>query len=199
MVVARRGPGLRHRVGGRRRLVLAGLVRRQHQDCRRPYRAPARRGDAPTEASHPAGRTGRGQRWRASPRTASWRAWAWDEPPSCEARPTLGAVLTKVVVDNGGTDWLTPVATLLAVLIGSRTSWLAQSKLANRRALTEDDARSGRAAAAAARLMASAAFRLSAELGRSAAESAALHASERRHRPPFWRRPSLSLSPEAVA
>lgn len=42
-----------------------------------------------------------------------------------------------MVVDNGGTDWLTPVATLLAVLIGSWTSWLAQSKLADRRAVTE--------------------------------------------------------------
>ena len=43
-------------------------------------------------------------------------------------------------MDNGGVDWLTPVATLLAVLIGSWTSWLAQSKLANRRAVTEAQA-----------------------------------------------------------
>jgi hypothetical protein len=45
--------------------------------------------------------------------------------------------MTRVVVDNGGTDWLTPVATLLAVLVGGFVNWFAQSKLAAGRAKTE--------------------------------------------------------------
>jgi hypothetical protein len=42
-----------------------------------------------------------------------------------------------VVADTGGTGWVTPVATLMAVLIGGLVNWIAQAKLASRRASTE--------------------------------------------------------------
>jgi hypothetical protein len=45
--------------------------------------------------------------------------------------------MPRVVVETGGTDWLTPLATLLAVLIGGVVSWIAQSRLADRRAQFE--------------------------------------------------------------
>jgi hypothetical protein len=45
--------------------------------------------------------------------------------------------LPKIVVDNGGTDWLTPVATVVAVFVAGFLNWLAQSKLAARRAKDE--------------------------------------------------------------
>jgi hypothetical protein len=33
--------------------------------------------------------------------------------------------MTRVVIDNGGTDWLTPLATLLAVVVGGLVNWVA--------------------------------------------------------------------------
>ena len=54
--------------------------------------------------------------------------------------------MTRVVVENG-TDWLTPVATLLAVLIGGGITWFVQSKQTERRERGE--------AKAAARMVAS--------------------------------------------
>jgi hypothetical protein len=32
--------------------------------------------------------------------------------------------MTRVVVDNGGSDWLTPLATLLAVVVGGLVNWV---------------------------------------------------------------------------
>jgi hypothetical protein len=49
--------------------------------------------------------------------------------------------MTRVVLDNGGTDWLTPVATLLAVLVGGFLNWIAQVKLADRRERADAEAR----------------------------------------------------------
>jgi hypothetical protein len=48
--------------------------------------------------------------------------------------------MRDVVVASSGTDWLTPLATLLAVLIGGVLSWIAQSRLAERRAHVEREA-----------------------------------------------------------
>ena len=59
------------------------------------------------------------------------------------------ASMPRVVVETGGTDWLTPLATLLAVLVGGVVSWFAQSRLAARRAQFERNAE----AEAAKRLM----------------------------------------------
>lgn len=42
--------------------------------------------------------------------------------------------MPRVVVETGGTDWLTPFATLLAVLVGGVISWITQARLAERRA-----------------------------------------------------------------
>jgi hypothetical protein len=41
--------------------------------------------------------------------------------------------MTRVVIDNGGTDWLTPFATLLAVVVGGLVNWVAQRWLADKR------------------------------------------------------------------
>lgn len=48
--------------------------------------------------------------------------------------------MPHVVVEGGGTEWLTPLVTLLAVLVGGVLSWIAQSQLAERRARFERDA-----------------------------------------------------------
>jgi hypothetical protein len=48
--------------------------------------------------------------------------------------------MPRVVADIGGTDWLTPLATMLAVLIGGVLSWIGQSRLAERRAQFEREA-----------------------------------------------------------
>jgi hypothetical protein len=48
--------------------------------------------------------------------------------------------MNRVVVETGGTDWLTPVATLLAVLVGGVVSWFVESGLARRRARDEREA-----------------------------------------------------------
>lgn len=45
--------------------------------------------------------------------------------------------MTRVVVETGGIDWLTPLATLLAVFVGGVVSWFAESALARRRAEVE--------------------------------------------------------------
>lgn len=42
----------------------------------------------------------------------------------------------RIVVENG-TDWLTPVATVLAVFVGGLITWVVQSRLAERRAMHE--------------------------------------------------------------
>ena len=57
--------------------------------------------------------------------------------------------MPRIVVETGGTDWLTPVATLVAVFIGGVTSWVVQWHLAERRAQFERNAE----AEAAERLM----------------------------------------------
>jgi hypothetical protein len=49
-------------------------------------------------------------------------------------------LMDRIVVESGGTDWLTPVATLFAVLVGGVISWLVQSRLAERRADFEREA-----------------------------------------------------------
>jgi hypothetical protein len=41
--------------------------------------------------------------------------------------------MMRVVIDNGGTDWLTPLATLLAVVVGGLVNWVAQRWLADKR------------------------------------------------------------------
>src|ERR1035438_6344556 len=41
--------------------------------------------------------------------------------------------MTRVVIDNGGTAWLTPLATLLAVVVGGLVNWVAQRWLADKR------------------------------------------------------------------
>jgi hypothetical protein len=41
--------------------------------------------------------------------------------------------MTRVVIDNGGTNWLTPLVTLLAVVVGRLVNWAAQGKLADKR------------------------------------------------------------------
>jgi hypothetical protein len=38
----------------------------------------------------------------------------------------------RIVVETGGTDWLTPVATVLAVFVGGLLTWLVQRQLARR-------------------------------------------------------------------
>lgn len=48
--------------------------------------------------------------------------------------------MPRIVVETGGTDWLTPLATLLAVLVGGLVSWYAQSKLAEHQARLARDA-----------------------------------------------------------
>lgn len=48
--------------------------------------------------------------------------------------PTYVVSMTRVVVQTGGTDWLTPLATLLAVLVGGFVSWLVGLRLAMRQA-----------------------------------------------------------------
>src|SRR3954452_14770354 len=38
----------------------------------------------------------------------------------------------RIIVETGGTSWLTPVATVLAVFIGGLLTWLVQQRLARR-------------------------------------------------------------------
>jgi hypothetical protein len=38
----------------------------------------------------------------------------------------------RIIVDTGGTDWLTPVATVVAVFVGGFLTWLVQQRLARR-------------------------------------------------------------------
>lgn len=38
----------------------------------------------------------------------------------------------QIVVETGGTDWLTPVATVVAVFVGGLVTWLVQQRLARR-------------------------------------------------------------------
>jgi len=45
--------------------------------------------------------------------------------------------MTRVVIENAGTDWLTPLATLLAVVVGGLVNWIAQRWLADKRAERE--------------------------------------------------------------
>jgi hypothetical protein len=58
--------------------------------------------------------------------------------------------MTRVVVDNGGTDWLTPLATLLAVVVGGLVNWVAQRRLADKRVERERQVAKDQAAADAA-------------------------------------------------
>lgn len=70
------------------------------------------------------------------------------EVPS-ERRPTL-APMTRVVVDNGGSDWLTPLATLLAVVVGGLVNWVTQRWLVDKRVERERQVANDQAAADAA-------------------------------------------------
>jgi hypothetical protein len=47
--------------------------------------------------------------------------------------------MNRVVVETGGTDLLTPLATVLAVFFGGGVTWLIESRLAARRAQFERD------------------------------------------------------------
>jgi hypothetical protein len=58
--------------------------------------------------------------------------------------------MTRVVIDNGGTDWLTPLATLLAVIVGGLVNWTAQRRLADKRVERERQVAQAEAAADAA-------------------------------------------------
>jgi hypothetical protein len=58
--------------------------------------------------------------------------------------------MMRVVVDNGGTDWLTPLATLLAVIVGGLVNWAAQRRLADNRIERERQVANDQAAADAA-------------------------------------------------
>jgi hypothetical protein len=58
--------------------------------------------------------------------------------------------VTRVVIDNGGTDWLTPLATLLAVVVGGLVNWAAQRRLADKRVERERQVAKDQAGADAA-------------------------------------------------
>jgi hypothetical protein len=58
--------------------------------------------------------------------------------------------MTRVVIENGGTDWLTPLATLLAVVVGGLVNWAAQRRLADKRVERERQVANDQAAADAA-------------------------------------------------
>ncbi len=58
--------------------------------------------------------------------------------------------MTRVVIDNSGTDWLTPLATLLAVVVGGLVNWVAQRWLADKRVERERQVAKDQAAADAA-------------------------------------------------
>jgi hypothetical protein len=58
--------------------------------------------------------------------------------------------MTHVVIDNGETDWLTPLATLLAVVVGGLVNWVAQRRLADKRVERERQVAEDQAAAGAA-------------------------------------------------
>jgi hypothetical protein len=58
--------------------------------------------------------------------------------------------MTRVVIENGGTDWLTPLATLLAVVVGGLVSWIAQRWLADKRVERERQVAKDQATADAA-------------------------------------------------
>jgi hypothetical protein len=58
--------------------------------------------------------------------------------------------MVRVVIDNGGTDWLTPLATLLAVVVGGLVNWVAQRRLADKRVERERQVGNDQAAADAA-------------------------------------------------
>lgn len=58
--------------------------------------------------------------------------------------------MTRVVVDNGGSDWLTPLATLLAVVVGGLVNWVTQRWLADKRVERERQVAKDQAAADAA-------------------------------------------------
>ena len=58
--------------------------------------------------------------------------------------------MVRVVIDNGGTDWLTPLATLLAVVVGGLVNWVGQRWLADGRVERERQVAKDQAAADAA-------------------------------------------------
>jgi hypothetical protein len=61
-----------------------------------------------------------------------------------------GAVVVSTVPIAGIEVWLTPVATLVAVVVGGIVNWFAQAKLADNRAAAEEKAAKEQAAADAA-------------------------------------------------
>lgn len=58
--------------------------------------------------------------------------------------------MMRVVIDNGGTSWLTPLATLLAVVVGGLVNWVAQRWLADKHVERERQVAKDQAAADAA-------------------------------------------------
>jgi hypothetical protein len=58
--------------------------------------------------------------------------------------------MMRVVIDNGGTSWFTPLATLLAVVVGGLVNWVAQRWLADKHVERERQVAKDQAAADAA-------------------------------------------------
>jgi hypothetical protein len=45
--------------------------------------------------------------------------------------------MTRVVIENGGSDWLTPLTALLAIVVGGLVNWAAERRLADKRVARE--------------------------------------------------------------
>jgi hypothetical protein len=39
--------------------------------------------------------------------------------------------MMRVVIENGGSDWLTPLTALLAIVVGGLVNWAAERRLAD--------------------------------------------------------------------